>query len=114
MEIAEALRRMDKITCNASTVQEELGLVKAPYATEYMTKYMNLQNSKKHKEYREVRHNIYLDCMANGDVGEVTKWAGAAKDRQKPSWRAWQMFVLELMKKQEARPSGQPIPRAFS
>ncbi len=108
MEIAEALRGMDKTTCNASTVQEELGLVKAPYATEYMTKYMNLQNSKKYKVYREVQHNIYLDCMASGDVGEVTKWAGAAKDRQKPSWREWQMFVLELTKKQEARPSGQP------
>ncbi len=83
-----------------------------PYATEYMTKYMNLQNSKKHKEYREVQYNIYLDCMASGDVGEVTKWAGAAKDRQKPSWRKWQMFILELMKKQEARPSGQPHPES--
>lgn len=107
-EIAEAIRGMDKSTYNASTVQEELGLVKAPYATEYITKYMILQDNKRYREYREVQHNIYLDCMASGDVGEVTKWAGAAKDRQKPSWREWQIFVLELTKKPEARPSGQP------
>jgi len=73
---------MDKTTCNASTVQEELGLVKPLYATEYMTKYMKLQNSKKYKGYRKVQ--------------------------QTHSWREWQLFVFKLTKKQEARLSGQP------
>ena len=93
---------MDGIVPSSYThfsVQNSLGLIKAPYAAKYITEYMGPSATMKFNYYHNLQNLIYGDAMDNGDVRDMIRPDLKVISGRYPSWCEWLTVLLEATRR---------------